>query len=50
MMDECTGCGITIEELLQQYPDCTEEDIEDNIVRTVEGNYYCHIDCFRDSR
>lgn len=46
---ECTGCGMTSEQLVDN-EGWTEDDLDNNSVTTVEGNWYCHIDCFRDSR
>ncbi len=46
---ECSGCGQTSEEMFE-CDGWTDEDFENNSRRTVEGNWYCHIDCFRDSR
>lgn len=46
---ECAGCGITSEKLVCE-EGWTEADIDNNSKTTVEGNWYCHIDCFRDSR
>ena len=46
---ECTGCGITSEQLVYE-EGWSEDDIDNNSRTTCEGNWYCHIDCFRDSR
>ncbi len=45
---ECMGCGRNSEEIVL-HEGCTFEELDDNSRRTVEGNWYCHIDCFRDS-
>jgi len=46
---ECNGCGKTSEEMAQN-DEWTDDDFHNNSRTTVEGNWYCHIDCFRDSR
>lgn len=46
---ECAGCEITSEQLVYQ-EGWSEDDIDSNSRTTVEGNWYCHIDCFKDSR
>ncbi len=46
---ECNGCGLTTEQI-EDMDGWNEADFEENSIRTVEGNWYCHIDCFRDSR
>lgn len=47
--NECTGCGSTTKKLVDEY-ECTYEEIEENSITTSSGLWYCHIDCFRDSR
>ena len=46
---ECTGCGETSDHIAEN-DGWTDDDFDNNSVTTVEGNWYCHIDCFRDSR
>ncbi len=46
---ECSGCGITSEQLVYE-ESWSEDDIDSNSRTTNCGNWYCHIDCFRDSR
>lgn len=46
---ECTGCAKTSEDLANN-EGWTDDDFDNNSRTTVEGNWYCHIDCFRDSR
>ena len=46
---ECMGCGETSEEIAKS-EGWTDDDFDNNSRTTVEGNWYCHIDCFRDSR
>jgi uncharacterized protein YqkB len=46
---ECAGCGITSEQLVYE-EDWSEDDIDSNSRTTNRGNWYCHIDCFKDSR
>ena len=46
---ECMGCGETAEQIAES-DGWTDDDFENNSRRTIEGNWYCHIDCFRDSR
>lgn len=46
---ECVGCGQTSEEIAEK-EGWNDDDFEENSRRTVEGNWYCNIDCFRDSR
>jgi uncharacterized protein YqkB len=46
---ECAGCGITSEQLVYE-EDWSEDDIDSNSRTTNCGNWYCHIDCFKDSR
>lgn len=46
---ECMGCGRTSEELARD-EGWTDDDFDNNSCTTVEGNWYHHIDCFRDSR
>lgn len=46
---ECAGCGITSEQLVYQ-EGWSEDDIDSNSRTTNCGNWYCHTDCFRDSR
>lgn len=45
---ECMGCGRTAEEIIEN-DTCTPEQLEDNSRTTLCGNWYCHLDCFRDS-
>lgn len=46
---ECSGCGETSEEIAKN-EGWTDDDFDNNSRTTIEGNWYCHIDCFRDSR
>jgi|KBSSwiStaDraftv2_1062776.scaffolds.fasta_scaffold881009_3 hypothetical protein len=46
---ECFGCGRTAEQINKE-DGWTDFDFEECSRTTVEGNWYCHIDCFRDSR
>ncbi len=46
---ECMGCGTTSDELAKK-EGWTDDDFDNTSRTTVEGNWYCHIDCFRDSR
>jgi hypothetical protein len=46
---ECMGCGQTSDEIALN-DGWTDDDFDNNSRTTVEGNWYCHIDCFRDSR
>lgn len=46
---ECMGCGRLSDEMAIS-DGWTDDDFENNSRRTAEGNWYCHIDCFRDSR
>lgn len=47
--NECTGCGKTPEEIMQEQG-IDEIEIEECAVTTNSGLWYCHEDCFRDSR
>jgi hypothetical protein len=46
---ECCGCGKTAEQINEE-EGWSDRDFEECSRRTVEGNWYCHIDCFRDTR
>jgi len=46
---ECCGCGQTAIEI-SICDGWTDNDFDNNSRSTVEGNWYCHTDCFRDSR
>ncbi len=46
---ECVGCGITSEKLVYN-EGWTEDDIDSNSRTTNSGDWYHHIDCYRDSR
>lgn len=46
---ECVGCGQTAEEMAKN-DGWTDDDFDNNSRETVDGSWYCHIDCFRDSR
>lgn len=46
---ECTGCGVTTAQLIENEL-CTRKQIEEYAVITNSGMWYCHEDCFRDSR
>lgn len=48
-LNECAGCGRTTEEIVKEL-DCSYEEIEDESKTTNCGLWYCHMDCFRDSR
>jgi hypothetical protein len=45
---ECTGCGRTSEEIVNE-DECTYESLEWNSKTTNSGLWYCHDDCYRDS-
>jgi hypothetical protein len=46
---ECMGCGQTSDEIAQN-DGWTDDDFDNNSRTTVEGNWYCQIDCYKDSR
>lgn len=45
---DCMGCGRTSEEIAKE-EDYTDEDFDENSRTTLCGNWYHHIDCYRDS-
>ena len=46
---ECTGCG-TLSDDLALSDGWTDDHFDENSVTTLCRHWYCHIDCFRDSR
>ena len=46
---ECMGCGRTSEEI-EREEGYNDFSFDNNSRTTVCGNWYHHIDCFRDSR
>lgn len=49
MTNECMGCGQTPEEVMQEC-NFTEDELDEYCVYTNSGHWYCHRDCYRDSR
>jgi len=46
---QCVGCGRTSEEIAM-YEGWNDDDFDNNSKTTNSGLWYCHEDCFRDSR
>ena len=46
---ECMGCGRLSDDIALENG-FDDDDFDGYSRTTVEGNWYCHIDCFRDSR
>ena len=46
---ECVGCGKTSDELAKD-EDITDEQFDEYSVATPDGSWYCHSDCYRDSK
>lgn len=46
---ECIGCGKTSDEIAEQ-EGWTDDDFEECSVTTDSGHWYCHSDCYRDSK
>lgn len=46
---ECVGCGRTSTEIRVE-DQCTQDQLDDYSVTTDSGLWYCHSDCYRDSR
>ena len=46
---ECVGCGRTVLEVLNEAC-CSLHELEEYALTTDSGHWYCHSDCYRDSR
>lgn len=46
---DCMGCGLSAEEIMMEC-DITLDELEEDAVYTNSGFWYCHHDCYRDSR
>lgn len=47
--DDCAGCGKNVEQVLIDY-ETNIEEVEEYSVWTNCGWWYCHTDCYRDSK
>ncbi len=46
---ECCGCGKSSDQIALE-DGWTDEDFSENSLETDWGHWYCHLDCWRDSR